>query len=213
MTIIPSILVTSEDEFKQQIQSIQPHVPMIQLDIADGKFVDNTTWAEPDVIKKIVTCDIELHLMVSDPLSELKRWQSTEQVKRILVHYESTDLADIMPTLHAYGFEIGIVLNPDTSTTVLTPFISEIKCVQFMTVVPGKQGQPFESNVLRKIKAFHKKCPDMPISADGGVNAETLPKLIAAGVTRCGPGSAIFGNEKSPKENLENLQQIIHSLK
>jgi len=214
MQIIPSILVQSEEQFINQIQNIQNQVKTVQLDIADGIFVKNKTWADPDVVKYETHCDIELHLMVVNPLEELKRWQAVEQVIRILIHYESVDdLADIMPTLHAYGWEIGIVLNPDTSIDVLEPYIDDIKCVQFMTVYPGKQGQTFISDVLEKIKKFHQTYPDMPIAVDGAVNETNIADLINVHVTRIGPGSALFGNENTPQQNLKLMQKLINSLK
>lgn len=209
MHITPAILVHTKKEYKTQIEAIQDHVDIIQLDIADGKFVENVTWADPDVVKDVTTCDIELHLMVADPLEELKRWQSTEQVTRILVHYESVkNLGDIMPTLHAYGWEIGIVLNPETNIDVLEPYIGEIKSVQFMTIHPGKQGQAFLPKVLTKIKKFHKKYPDMLIAVDGHVDENTIPDLLKAGVTRFGVGSAIFGTD-DPVDNLKKLTQLL----
>ena len=209
MQIIPSILVKTKTEFKKQIETIQKYVSILQLDIADGKFVDNETWADPGVIKDATTCDIELHLMVSDPLEELKRWQSTEQVKRILVHFESVkNLDDIMPTLHAYGWEIGIVLNPETDIDVLKPYIEEIKSVQFMTIHPGKQGQAFLPEVLEKIKKFHKKYPNMPIAADGHIDEITIPDLKKAGVTRFGVGSAIFGSD-DPIATIKKLELLL----
>ncbi len=209
MNIIPSILVKTAKAFKQQINQIQKHTDIIQLDIADGNFVDNKTWADPDVVKKLTTCDIELHLMVSNPLEELKRWHNTEQIIRILVHYESVkNLADIMPTLHAYGWEIGIVLNPETDINVLESYINEIKLVQFMTIHPGKQGQKFLPEVVKKIKIFHAKYPDMSLAADGHVDETTIPDLIKAGITHFGVGSTIFG-DKNPVERLKKLEQLL----
>ena len=52
MEIIPSVLIQSEQEFLDQTQSVLGAVNMIQLDIADGKFVPNTTWADPEVVKE-----------------------------------------------------------------------------------------------------------------------------------------------------------------
>ena len=209
--IIPSFLVQSEKEFTKKYTALKDSVDMIQVDIADGLFVPNTTWANPDVIKKIVNLDIELHLMVSDPLEELKKWQTVEQVKRIFVHYESTDLAEIMPTLHAYGWDIGIVLNPQTKSSVLEPFIDEIKAVMFMGVVPGKQGQPFIPEVLDKIKLFRLQHPEIFISIDGAVNNTTLPDIVETGVNAICPGRAIIG-KGSPEKNVQAMQKCIHTL-
>jgi pentose-5-phosphate-3-epimerase len=42
--IIPSMLVQTEKDFKDQITAIKGAVEMVQIDLADGKFVPNTTW-------------------------------------------------------------------------------------------------------------------------------------------------------------------------
>ena len=213
MIIIPSILVQSEDEFKKQIKALDNVLDLVQLDIADGKFVPNTTWANPEIVKRETPMDIELHLMVESPLKELARWGSVDQVIRILVHYESVkNLAEIMPTLHAYGWEIGIVLNPDTPIDVLEPYIHEIKTVMFMGVYPGKQGQKLIPEVLQKIKQFKTKHPQISVELDGAVNEETLPDITKTRGDAICPGSAIFKNDREPKDNVKRMEEIINRL-
>lgn len=211
--IIPSILVQTEQEFAKQIQALEGVLEIVQLDIADGKFVPNTTWADPEIVKEVSKIDIELHLMVVDPLAELKKWSSVEQIKKVLIHYEAVDnLADIMPTLHAYGWEIGIVLNPDTPIEVLDPYLPEIQTVMFMGVVPGFQGQSLIPEVLKKIKKFTALHPDIFTELDGAVNETTLPDITKSGVKAVCPGSAIFGNERTPKENVQRMRKVINKL-
>jgi ribulose-phosphate 3-epimerase len=152
--------------------------------------------------------------MVADPLKELKRWQKVEQVVRILVHYESVpDFKAILPTLHAYGWEIGIVLNPDTPIDAIMPFVNDIKSVMFMGVNPGKQGQKLIPEVLTKIKKFSTLYPDMFTELDGAVNEETLPEIIKSGVKAICPGSAVFKNGRTAKENIQSMEKIILQLK
>lgn len=213
MKIIPSILVQSEEEFKKNIAGLGDAVDMIQVDIADGRFVPNTTWADPDVIGETTDLDIELHLMVQDPLQVLTTWKHITQVKRILVHIESVaDFSDILPTLHTYGWDIGIVLNADTPTTMIAPYLGDIQVVMFMGVIAGKQGQPFIPNVLEKIRMFKTQNTRHLISIDGGVNFDTLPAIIDAGVDIIAPGSAIFKNEHTPEENVAHMYRLIEAL-
>lgn len=212
--IIPSILVKTKEEFKKQADAIKESVSMVQLDIADGIFVDNTTWAEPEDVGELLEVDCELHLMVQNPLEEARTWEQVQQIKRVLVHYESDPdhIAEILAQIHSYAWEVGIVLNIETPIDVINEIVEEIDAVQFMSVHPGKQHQEFLPEVLDKIKEFHGQFPNIPISVDGHVNAETLPELIKAGATRFGPGSAVFGNDKTPKENVEELNTLIHTL-
>ena len=157
--IIPSILAPDEQTFRAQIDAIRGNLPMIQLDITDGKFVPNKTWAEPNAVKEVAgTMDVELHLMVEHPMKELKRWTDIPQVKRALFHFESKD--DIQKTIkaiHANGWEASIVLNPETSVDVLDPYLANIEGVMFMGVHPGKQGQTFIPETIDRIKTFKAK--------------------------------------------------------
>lgn len=214
MQIIPSILVQTEQEFLEQINAIDDILPMIQLDIADGKFVPNKTWADPEVMEKSLMIDCELHLMVQDPLEEARKWEHVPQVKRVLVHFESDpeNIANIVAQIQSYGWEVGVVLNPDTDIEVVDDFIEEIDAVMLMGVVPGKQGQLFISETNDKAKAIKKKYPNMFLSLDGGVNEETLPDIIAAGFDAVCPGSAVFGNDFTPRENIEKMKGIINKI-
>lgn len=215
--IIPSLLTADGKSFKKQVASLGNSVGMIQVDIADGKFVDNTTWSHDHAadIQQIVPADmdIELHLMVADALIELRNWQAVEQVSRIYVHIESEkNLADIMPTLHAYGWDIGLAINPDTEIDVLDPYLHEVKAVLFMGVTPGQQGQAFQPDILKKITAFRAAGHSHFVAVDGAVNEDTLPDIVAAGVDAVCPGSAIFGNRKKATTNVAAMRKQLKAL-
>ncbi len=214
--IIPALLVHDKKTFITQTRAVETLVSLVQIDIADGIFVPNTTWADPKDVKESLQIDCELHLMVQDPLTEIRKWadEDVPQVKRVLIHYESDPehIGDILAQAHSYGWEVGIVLNPPTPISAIENLIEEIDTVMFMGVTPGKQGQPFVPEVLEKIHALHQIHPSLPIAIDGHVDEETLPNLITAGATRLGIGSAIFNEKNSPAENIRRLKQIIDRL-
>ena len=213
MQIIPSILVPTSEILKSQLQDLGKSVSRVQIDIADGIFVKQTTVSDPETVQKYCQTEVELHLMVSKPLKELLNWQKVEQVQKILIHIESVDnLHEILPTLHAYGWEIELVINPETNIKNLDEYIGEIKGVMFMGVNPGKQGQKLLTKVLTNIKKFKTKYPKMFVELDGGVNEKNLEKIMEANVDAICPGSAIFGNENSPAKNVKAMEKIINSL-
>jgi len=218
MDIIPSILVNSGDILLAQARAIEEVVSMIQIDIADGQFVPNTTWAysedAPEEITKHLNIDCELHLMVNDPLDVARAWELVPQVKRVLAHYESApdNIAEILSQIHSYGWEVGVVLNPDTDIAVVDPFIEELDAVMFMGVVPGKQGQSFIPSVLDRMRALREKYPDLYIELDGAVNMETVEGIVKAGANAVCPGSAIFGNENVPAKNVVDMRDFINTL-
>lgn len=213
--LIPSILVQTEEEFRHNYASLEESVDMIQLDIADGKFVPNTTWADPKIVQKIVVAEIELHLMVTNPLLELQRWTEVSRVKRVHFHFESVAEKDIEHTIleiRDQGYEVGIALKPETPIAVLEPFINHIDAILFLSVHPGKQGQPFLPEVLDKVCELRTKHPHHYIEIDGGINEETLPNILAAGVDAVCPGSFIFKTGSSPREQVEKIRAIIEKV-
>jgi len=207
--IIPSILVSSEEQFLEQIQAIKPVCSFVQIDIADGIFCSGKTWIDPDAVKEKMDIDFELHMMVANPLEEIERWNNIGRMKRIIFHYESVaDIASAVEDMQSYGRDVCVCLNPDTPIHVLEPVIGHIESVQFMSVYPGKQGQSFLLSTLDKIREFHAQYPHIPISDDGAVNTDTIHQLIEAGATRLGPGSAIW-QHGDPAENYKFLVALM----
>lgn len=215
--IIPSLLDCDQTSFLEHLTGLKQSVNMVQIDIADGKFVQNKTWADPDVIKNYLTFDCELHLMVADPLGVAKAWQGVPQVKRVLVHYEALKKPTAeLHELFKLGWQVSLVLNPETPITVfnlnLNLNLNLLTGVQFMGVHPGQQGNPFIPEVLDKIREFKAKHHNHFVELDGGVNEDTLPEIVKSGVDAVCPGSAIFGNDRSPAENILQMKKLIQQL-
>lgn len=213
--IIPSILVLSEHEFKKQINTIKNEVKMVQIDLADGKFVPNKTWTfeEPKKAQQYLDIDFELHLMVQKPLETIKDWGNNPHLKRILIHYESVDnIAAAIKELNILKKDISIVLNPITPLSVLEPILNKIQGVMFMGVNPGFQGQGFIPETLDRIEKFKEKKTAHFVEVDGAVNEQTLSDIVKVGTDGVCPGSAIFGNKNTPAKNIQHLQNIIRGL-
>lgn len=214
MDIIPSLLVTTEEAFKQQTSAIAGKLPFFQIDIADGQFVPNKTWASAHAEEAAgyVQTDFELHLMVQDPLAVIREWKDHPHLKRILLHVEPLDdVGRAIEYAKGYEKEIGLVLNPDTPLPTVYPYLDEIDSVMFMGVHPGFQGQAFIENTVDRIKELRRRS-DVYIEVDGGVNKATLPKIFAAGANAGCPGSAVFGHPDGPAVGYAELIQLAHEL-
>lgn len=211
--IIPSILIQSKTEFAKQILAIQDSVDMIQIDIADGKFVLDATWAEPEEIKQILKNDCELHLMTKDPVVVASLWKAVPQVKKVLFHFEAVkDVKFTIEQLHGLkNWDVGMVLNPDTSLEVVDEYKNNLQGLMLMGVIPGKQGQKFIPETTERLKKAKELYPNLFLEIDGGINEKTLPEIIATGVDAICPGSMMFGNDRSPAENIEIIKKIINN--
>ncbi len=204
--IIPAIIAKNFQELNEKIKKIEPYVEWAQLDVMDGKFVNNKTWNSPYNLKDLETnLNLEVHLMIDDPEEVIDDWINSG-VKRIIFHYEATDKhEEILRKIKEARLETGIALNPETSINILDDFINQLDLILIMTVNPGFGEQRFLNESVDKIKQLREKYKSVNLEVDGGINLKTAPEVIKAGVNILAVGSAIF------KSN--NIEETIRELK
>lgn len=210
-TITLTILTQTFDEFSKQAKTASSFLPYIQIDVMDGKFVPTVSFPERTEINDLgLNLQYELHLMVADPVAEMRRWQTVESVFRVLFHYEAVKEDPLRPITFARreGWEVGVVINPDTPLSAIESLLPKIDVLQFMTVYPGRQGAPFEPQVLEKIAEFTKRTSRPLCAVDGAINTETITQLRDAGVEIFNVGS-FFTKAPDMHEAYEKLQRMI----
>lgn len=209
--IIPAILTSSFSDFALQAQRLSTISKLIQIDIMDGKFVAEKSFAD---LKKINNLELnnnwEFHLMVEHPAAALKNWAKIKNLKRVIFHIESKDDPQkVIACARQNKLSVGIAINPDTNIDTLIPYLKNIDLVLFMTVVPGKQGQKFIAKIGAKVKKLKKIAPPkLLLAVDGGLNDKTIPKARVWGIQVFDVGSAIAKSE-NPKETYKKLQTIL----
>ncbi|MFH0805740.1 MAG: ribulose-phosphate 3-epimerase [Patescibacteria group bacterium] len=204
--IIPTIIAKDFQELQDKINKVELHAEWAQLDVMDGKFVNNTTWQNPVDLKNLETnLNLEAHLMVKNPEEVIDQWIESG-VKRIIIHYESTKkITEIIDKIKKAGLEVGLAINPETSLEVIGNFIEKIDLVLIMTVNPGFGGQDFLNESVDKIKQLRGEYKDVNIEVDGGINLKTASKVIQAGANFLAVGTAIFKSD--------NIKEVINKFK
>ena len=227
--VIPAIMPRDFGDIAAKVARVAPYVSFVQLDIMDGDFVPEKTWpylGEIMDFKKLEREEIalpewekinyEIDLMVSSPDRDAFEWIGAG-ASRIIIHIESyPDFKKIIEQIHrecgrasesSTAVEVGIAINTNTALEELEPLLPLTDFVQQMGIDQiGYQGEPFSEKVIERITALRKKHPELIISVDGAVNAESAPRLIAAGVSRLVSGSFIF-EHNDPKEAIEILRK------
>jgi ribulose-phosphate 3-epimerase len=202
--VIPTIIAGDFRELQEKVKRVEPYVKWVQLDVMDGKFVDNSTWNRPADLARLETkLNLEAHLMIENPEELIEEWIKS-RVKRIIVHFESSkEIKKVIERIKKASREVGLAINPQTPIEVVDDFILDIDLVLVMTVEPGRGGQKLIEDTLVKIKRLRDVYPSVKIEVDGGINFETAPKVIQAGANLLASGSAIFGSgdiERAIKE-------------
>jgi ribulose-phosphate 3-epimerase len=129
----------------------------------------------------------------------------------LTVHPEAgPHLHRTLQAIRAAGMRPGVALNPGTPASVIEPVIDDIDLVLVMSVNPGFGGQSFITSQLKKTEQLRRMIDqtgrDIILEIDGGLNAETAPKAISAGVTAIVAGSAVF--QGGPQAYAENIRAL-----
>ncbi|MDP2656602.1 MAG: ribulose-phosphate 3-epimerase [bacterium] len=195
-SIIPAILAHSRAEFLEKLEIIRKSSPkpkLLQIDVVDGKFVDNTTWGTPAQIKALqLDIPFEAHLMVNNPEKAYKRW-ITAGANRVVFHYEATkDPIGLAKGIRIAGAKPIMAINPETNINIDPLIFKVINGILVMDIHPGFGGQKMLPGTFKKIRALRKAHPHLKIEVDGGVNAKNMQKLIDAGANELVIGSAYY---------------------
>lgn len=209
--IIPTLLTHTKEEFITRLKLIEGYVATAHIDVMNDTFVQGTTFWHPRELETIATSlDYELHLMTDHPVDIIRKFGSRPNISRVYIHIEANgDINDAIKEARYHGYDIGIAINPETSTQNIEPFLSRIDAVQFMGVTPGASGRELHENVFKKITDFHATYANIEIAVDGSVNHDTIGKFKAAGATRFAAGSEIFEAHENPQTAIKELEALI----
>ena len=197
--IAPSILAADFARLGDEIAAVtEAGADLIHVDVMDGHFVPNITIG-PDVIgalRSASSLPFDVHLMIA-PVDCYIPAFAEAGADIITVHPESgPHLHRALQLIRSLGKKAGVALNPATPVEAIDSVIGDVDLVLVMTVNPGFGGQAFIESQLAKIEAVRKRIDasgrDIDLEVDGGINAETAGRAVAAGADLLVAGTATF---------------------
>lgn len=231
--IIPAIRPDNHDDLFKKASLVKGIVPLAQIDIMDGKFVKTKSWPyreagnandphflamqkQDELLPFFDELDYEIDLMIDEPEKHIDEWLPLG-ASRLIFHFASIKNHQEFFAHEIFNqdareiggqkvIEVGLAINPDTSLSLIEPYVEYVDFVQCMGIVKvGYSGEPLDERVLLHINALRVKFPNLPISVDGGVSLETAHDLVSAGATRLATTSAVF--------DAEDMREAIETLK
>ena len=212
--VSPSLLSADFTNLRGDIDMInRSEADWLHMDIMDGVFVPNISFGFPvlEAVAGICQKPLDVHFMTVHPEDYIAR---TAKLGAMMmnVHYEAcTHLHRTIQQIDAAGMKAGVTLNPSTPVSMLEDIICEVDMVLLMSVNPGFGGQKFIENTIGKVirlrEMIASKGSHALIEVDGGVQDETAPRLVSAGVDVLVSGSYVF-KAKDPIATIHDLKAL-----
>lgn len=211
--IAPSILSADFAQLGKDVKDVlAAGADVVHFDVMDNHYVPNLTIGplvceslKKFMVREDIKAPIDVHLMVK-PVDRLIGDFASAGADIITFHPEASEHIDrTLQLIKAEGCKAGLVFNPGTPLSYLDHVMDKIDMILIMSVNPGFGGQAFIPRALDKLREARKLIDasgqEIRLEIDGGVKAENIAEVAAAGCDTFVSGSGIFGKENKSDAN------------
>lgn len=206
--------LTTEDQPAAIQTLLAGNVPLLHIDIMDGKVWAKTTVG-PDFVAALDTTLIkDVHLLVEKPEEVIPAYcKAGAGAISFSVEY-TADIAACLTLIEDGGPEIlrGVSLNPSTPLETIQPHLDHIDFVTVLAIGPDTGSETFFESIPAKIAQLRAWKPELLITIDGAIKKNNVGEAAKMGSDLIATGSAVFdGNDAAA--NITEMQASIAASK
>ena len=197
--LAPSLLAANFSHLAEALGQIDGSgAEWTHLDVMDGNFVNEITFG-PKMVKDLRPLSqsiFDVHLMITQPERHIEAFVNAGADYITFHHEAGLHIHRILGSIRDYGKKAGISIIPSTPVSAIEDILPFVDLILIMTVNPGFGGQKLITQCLEKIRTLfslrEKKGLSFLISADGGINPDTVSQVREAGTDILVAGEAFF---------------------
>jgi len=216
LVLAPSILSADFTRLAEELSACEAAgADWFHIDVMDGHFVPNITMGPfiVETCRRVTQLPLDVHLMIEKPEQHFEAFAKAG-ASHLTVHVETCPhLHQTLKHIKSLGCAAGVTLNPGTPVGAIEPVLHLADVVLVMSVNPGFSGGKFVPESFARVADVRKRLDALGSSAwlevDGGVNSETLPKLIESGATAFVAATAVFKYPEGAAEGVKTLKNIM----
>ena len=193
MRIHPAPLVDNVKEMQRQLDNAAHYIDKVDIDIVDWSRHSMKTITAAEAL----ACDthglgLYFDLMLDHPSEVIDMITQDKRVHMVIINLASRDdIYELIRMIEERNIFTGISVDPEHKLKDFEDLLNFVDHVQIMTVEPGAQGNPFLPARLELVNEIKQADFNGTIGVDGGVNAETLAKILEYPVDIASVGSAL----------------------
>lgn len=183
--VLPSLLAFNKTNPYDELKIFQNNnFDFIHYDVMDHIYVNNLAydfqhleWMSKNKI------DFNVHLMVIDPINWVNKYFNFNP-KGISYHFETVDYQtnlELINSIKKHKIKAGIAIHPYQKLENFQHLLKYVDYITFMSVVPGKGGQPFLIDAKQRLIEIYefkiKNKLNFLIEIDGGIDANKINEL------------------------------------
>jgi ribulose-phosphate 3-epimerase len=213
--IAPSLLAADFARLGDEVRAVErAGADLLHFDVMDGHFVPNLSMGVPvlEAVRKVTKLPLDAHLMISEPEKYVEIFIKSG-ADSVSVHCEvCPDIPKIAKRIHDLGARASIGINPETPIDRAIAAAEHLDMILIMSVHPGFGGQHFIPESIQKLHEVRRELSrrglSLDVEIDGGIKADNIADVKAAGANVFVSGSGIFG-ESDYGKIVEHMRDLL----